>query len=144
MTRRARILRPLKFAVVGATGVAVNSAVLHMGYKILGLPLAIASPIAIAVAIFTNFSGNNAWTWRRSEPDGRGAYARRLGRYYLSSLLGALINYGLLLLLVERFAVSHLIANLAGILAGTASNYLLSEFWVFGRSTKEAEGSAGA
>lgn len=131
MASLPRLRRFPKFALIGATGVVVNTGVLHLGYRVVGLPLELASPIAIALAIFSNFNGNNAWTWRGRGMAGHGPYLRRLGRYSLSSGLGGAINYAVLLGLVRGLGLSHVVANLLGIGAGMVSNYLLSEFWVF-------------
>lgn len=125
--------RPLRFALVGAMGVVVNSAVLHLLHFWMDLPLEIASPVAIALAIAHNFSWNNAWTYRLRPHRDLGDWLGRMLRYYLSSSVGAAINYGVLLLLVHLGGWNEHVANLTGIAAGMTSNFLLSEFWVFRR-----------
>ena len=60
---------------------------------------------------------------------------KRFWKYYLSSILGALINYAMLILLTHILGWYYLLANLAGILAGTISNFFLGEFWVYKNKT---------
>lgn len=126
-----RLLRFIKFGVIGASGIVVNSAVLWLLHEYAGLGIEAASPAAIAVAIFYNFVWNDRFTWRNNLENRRHNFIQRLWKYYLSSALGALINYAVLLLLTHVFGWHYLLSNLTGILAGTASNFLLSEFWVF-------------
>jgi dolichol-phosphate mannosyltransferase len=125
------LIRFLKFGMVGGLGIFVNSALLYAGYDLLGFSLNIASPVAIVIAIFFNFNLNNFWTWKERRMTVTSTFVRRMGRYYLSAALGAVINYGVLILCVRYLAVYYLIANLLGILLGTVSNFLCSEFWVF-------------
>jgi dolichol-phosphate mannosyltransferase len=122
-----------RFAVVGALGVLVNSFVLMLAHDRLGIALEFASPIAIAVAILHNFAWNNAWTYRSQPHRDLGDWFGRLARYYVSSSVGALLNYLVLLALVHLVHWNEYLANLVGIAAGMASNFLLSEIWVFRR-----------
>ncbi len=128
---KARVVRFLKFGTVGASGVFVNMFVLWLAHEKLGLPLAFASLVAVAVAIMNNFLLNDFWTWRDKATTKKYTFFHRMWRYYLSASLGSLINYGTLLILTELFGVYYLSANLIGIFLGMASNFLLSEFWVF-------------
>ena len=121
--------RAVKFAVVGATGILVNTGLLHL-LVTLGVPVYIASPVAIETAILNNFTWNNLWTFRnkrcRSEP-----LLRRLAKYHLSVAVGAVVNYLVVTLLVLLLGVHHVIANLIGITLGCLANYLVSELYVW-------------
>ena len=128
---KERALRFLKFGVVGTSGIFVNMFFLWLAHEQFGLPLAIASPIAVAIAIFNNFTLNNYWTWSDKTREKKFPFLHRLWRYYVSASLGSLINYVTLILLTEIFGVYYLLANLFGIFLGMASNFLLGEFWVF-------------
>ena len=123
------MLRILKFGLVGCSGVIVNMGILFLGKHIVHLDVAIASPIAIIVSIFTNFLLNYYWTW--NEQTRKQSFFRQLLKYYVSSSLGALINYGTLLGMNKLLGVNYLISNLSGIILAMSSNFLLSEFWVF-------------
>jgi len=131
------LIRFIKFGIVGGLGIIVNSAILYIGFDILGISLNLASPVAILVAIFFNFNLNNFWTWKERMLDAESTYVRRMWRYYIAAALGAVINYGVLMLCVKYLNIYYLIANLLGIFLGTVSNFLFSEFWVFsGRTVK--------
>ncbi len=128
---KERLIRFVKFGIVGSSGIFVNMFFLWLGHEKFGLPVALASPIAVAFAILNNFLLNDFWTWRDKNSEKKFSFFHRLWRYYLSASLGSLINYVTLLILTQFFEINYLIANLVGILFGMASNFLLGEFWVF-------------
>lgn len=131
LIEKKRALRFVKFGIIGASGIVVNTAALWFFHKIAGLPLFFSSPLAIALAIFNNFSWNDRFTWNENRHQRKYSYGHRLWKYYVSASLGGLINYIILLSLTELVGMNYLISNLVGILAGMVSNFLLSEFWVF-------------
>ncbi len=121
----------IKFGIVGGTGILVNTGVLWFGHDYLTMPVAIASVFAVVLSIFNNFYWNNVWTWSENREIRKHNYIHRLLRYYISSALGAAINYAVLLILFEVFDIYYLIANLSGIHGGMFSNFLPGELWVF-------------
>jgi len=118
--------RPVKFALVGVSGVLVNEGLLHL-LVLSGIPVFMASPIAIEFSILSNFTLNDLWTFRDRRV---GKILARCLRYHLAVILGAVVNYFILLLLVA-LGVHYLVANLAGIVAGFMANYVCSEVFVW-------------
>ncbi len=125
--RRAGVVRILKFACVGCIGVGVNTGVLYVLSRLLGLPLVAASAIAVELAVISNYFLNARWTFATGV-----ASFRRFARFNLASLLGLGLNVMVVWLLV-RVGIYFLAANLFGIAAGFASNYALSSIWVWGQ-----------
>lgn len=125
----AKLEEFIKFAVVGGTGVAVNTGLLFLLTRILSFRLEIASPIAIEVSILSNFTLNNLWTFRKRSTSV--AFWSRLVRYHLVTGLAGIVNYLLLLLLVRSFGIFDLVANLIGILVGTVINFSLNSLWTW-------------
>lgn len=124
-------MRFVKFGLIGFSGMLVNSAILWILHNYAEMSIYFASPIAIAVAIFNNFSWNDRFTWKESRANRHNNYLQRLWKYYFSASLGAFLNYLVLLILTLGFDWYYLLSNLAGILSGMISNFLLGEFWVF-------------
>jgi dolichol-phosphate mannosyltransferase len=116
--------RPLKFALVGATGVGVAEAVLYA----LPLPYWLAAVPAIETSLTTNFALNNAWTFR----DRKAPWLRGWLKYHVANLAGIAANYATSNALVLA-GVSKYLAYVVGVVAGFLANYLLSETYVFGR-----------
>jgi dolichol-phosphate mannosyltransferase len=140
------VQRFIRFGIVGASGILVNSGALWLFHEQGKIPLWLASPLAIAVAIYYNFTLNDLWTWRASKAFRQYTYFERVWRYYLSALIGAAVNYLILMSLHNYYDVHYLIANLIGIAAGMVSNFILSDRWVFkmekGTIQKEKEDDA--
>lgn len=131
------IIRFVKFGVVGGSGLFVNMFLLWLCKDLLGLPLTIASLIAIGVSILTNFILNNYWTWKDNEQNQKYTFFHRMLRYYISASFSAIINYVALIMLTELAGIYYLISNLIGIGLGTIFNFGLGEFWVFKKIDQE-------
>ncbi len=124
-------LRFIKFGIIGFSGMLVNTLILWILHDYSGMQIYFASPIAIVFAIFNNFSWNDRFTWKENRNKRHNNYIQRLWKYYFSASIGAFLNYLVLLILTLGFDWYYLISNLAGILTGMVSNFLLGEFWVF-------------
>jgi dolichol-phosphate mannosyltransferase len=117
----------LKFGVVGCTGVAINTAVLYALSRLVTLPLAVSSAVAVELAVTSNYFLNESWTFSTGA-----ASLKRFGKYNIASLAGLSLNV-MTVWLLARLGLYFLVANLFGIGAGVASNYALSATWVWGR-----------
>jgi putative flippase GtrA len=127
-TRRARAGQIVKFACVGCIGVAVNTVILYILSRWLGVPLAASSAIAIELAIISNYFINDRWTFASHATS-----IRRFAKFNVASLSGLSVNVAAVWLLA-RLGIYFLAANLLGITLGFASNYALSSVWVWGRT----------
>jgi len=117
---------------VGLVGVAVNEGVLVLLHGGAGLPVAVASPVAIEASILGNFLGNALWTWRYDFGRSPSRWLRKAAQYHASAAVAAVLgNYVVLLALVHGAGVDYRLANLVGIAAGSGVNYLAGEFWIF-------------
>jgi dolichol-phosphate mannosyltransferase len=118
-----------KFGIVGATGVAANTAVLWLLTHGLALHYLVASPIAIEIALCSNYLLNNNWTFL----DRRAGFVNRngLARYHAVSLGGMAINIAILHALVTWLGLPVIVANLAGIGIATLWNFSLSVSWTW-------------
>jgi len=116
-----------RFGVVGITGVLVNSLILLLAHGIAGLPLLLASPLAVEVAILHNYLWNDRWTFRS-----QGFSALRLAKFNLASLGGMVVASGTLYLLAERWGFPYLLANLVGVAAASILNFSASLLWIWG------------
>jgi dolichol-phosphate mannosyltransferase len=119
----------IKFAIVGGSGVLVNMGLLFILTRFLSVRLEIASPIAIEVSILSNFTLNNLWTFKKRNT--HVPFWTRLFRYHLVTGLAGIVNYLVLLLLVNNFGLHDLLSNLIGILIGTIITYSLNSLWTW-------------
>ncbi|OYT51754.1 MAG: hypothetical protein B6U76_10635 [Desulfurococcales archaeon ex4484_217_2] len=118
--------RPIKFAIVGSTGILVNEGILWL-LVTNGVDVRIASPIAIETSIMNNFILNNYWTFRGF----KGSFLSKMVKYHFAVAVGAAVNYLVLITLTLIFNMYYLYANLVGIFAGYVANYIISELFVW-------------
>ncbi|MCL4467262.1 MAG: GtrA family protein [Chloroflexi bacterium] len=128
MSRSAiTVERFLKFALVGISGLLVNTGVLYLGHEVGGLPLVLASALAVETAIVNNYLWNNLWTFSR-----RSFTIRQFFRFNLVSLGGLVISVALLYAFVQFFGLYYLAANLLAVGMTTGWNFLLNALWAWG------------
>lgn len=124
----------VKFGIVGALGVVVNTAMLMVLYRGAHLPLFPSSLLAVEVSIIGNYLLNDYWTFEQQHPS-----LRRFVKFNLATLTALVVTPSLVWLLVG-FRMQLLLANLVAIGAGAALNFTASAFWVW----RPAEGGAHA
>ena len=130
------LLRWAKFNAVGAAGVAVQLGVLALLESVLRLQYLVATALAVEAAVLHNFAWHERWTWR--DRSGRGGALQRLVRFNLTTgVVSIAVNLGLMRLLVGRFHLPYLAANLLAIAAGSLANFLLSDAFVFRAGGRE-------
>jgi putative flippase GtrA len=127
--KHAKLARFLKFAIVGCSGVIINTAVLYFLSRRLHLPLAASSAVAVEIAVISNYLLNEFWTFASGA-----ACIRRLAKFNVASLAGLSVNV-LIVWSLTRLQMYFLIANLMGIGAAFLLNYLLSTTWVWSRAS---------
>jgi putative flippase GtrA len=127
LTERAKLARAARFCLVGATGTAINTAALYLLSRKLGLPLPVSSAIAVELAILSNYTLNNRFTFGARRPS-----LRRLGKFNITSLAGLGVNV-MIVWLLTRHGVYLLAANLVGIAVAVVVNYTFSVTWVWRR-----------
>jgi len=116
--------RFLKFCLVGGTGVIVNTGILFLLTTTFGIEYKISSIFAIQIAIITNFILNNIWTFKKSTNESH--TLTKFFKFEGISLIGALINWGILVGLTEFAGMYYLFSNLIGIIIATGWNYLMN------------------
>ena len=114
-------------AVVGGTGVIVNTSLLYVLSRWAGLPLVAASAVAVELAAISNYLLNDTWTFAARSPS-----LRRFAKFNTASLAGLALNV-LSVWLLTRLGLNFLMADLIGIAAGFAANYAFSSRWVWAR-----------
>ncbi len=117
----------VRFGLVGASGVVVNTALLYLLIEVGGLNHLVAALLATEAAILSNFALNDRWTFRDSKP--AASVVRRAFRYNLIALGGLAISVAVLAVLTYFADFHYLFANLFAIGAATLWNYAASRSW---------------
>lgn len=124
-------LRLLKFSLVGGLGLVVQLSALA-ALTAMKINYLLATSLAVEAAILHNFIWHRRFTWADRTGEGMRDGLSALLRFHVSngsiSLVGNLV---LIWILVARFGLPVLPANLAAIAACFAANFLASDRWVF-------------
>lgn len=127
-----RLARPLRFGVVGLSGIVVNSAILWVLVRELHLAVTLGSVLATEVAILSNFLLNDRWTFRGARER---SFMQRLVRFNGVALGGMAITVGILTTLASYTHLHLLFANLLAVGAATGWNYLVNSRWTWRQGT---------
>jgi len=120
--------RPLRFGVVGLSGIVVNSAILWVLVRELHLAVTLSSMLATEMAILSNFLLNDRWTFRGARER---SFLQRLLRFNGVALGGMAITAGILTALASYTHLHLLIANLLAVGAATGWNYVVNSRWTW-------------
>ncbi len=128
--RTGEITRLVKFILVGASGICVNEGVLYLLTEYAGMFYLLSSVFATQSAILNNFTWNHLWTFRDRRTNNESILIR-LGKFELVSIGGNLTNILVLYLAVSFLGMHYLAANLIGIAAGFAVNFVGNNIWTW-------------
>lgn len=126
------------FIIVGAIGFVLQIAALA-ALTSAGVPLPVATALAVEAAVLHNFVWHQRWTWR--DRQGAERWPRRLLRFHSSN---AVVSIGLNVFLTWAFAralhVPIPVANTAAVAIAATINFLAADRWVFPRRASVAVG----
>ncbi len=145
MQRSGELMRFIKFAMVGGSGVIVNIGLYWLLTRFAGFtPLDdgvsgnilsgnLALTISIEASIITNFILNNYFTFADRNKNGATAFLSRLLNFNLICIIGALIQIGITNLLAIGFGLFDLFSLAIAISVAMIWNYLLNNWWTWRR-----------
>ncbi len=118
-----------KFALVGCLGAAIQLSALTLLTK--HMPLVIATPISVELAILHNFLWHERYTW----PDRASQHTlRRVLRFHLANGFVSLCgNTFIIYCLVTQFHLPSLASALIAIVLCSLINFALIDKWVYAR-----------
>ena len=119
----------IKFAIVGASGIAVNIGFFSL-FLAMGANKFLASPIAIELSIVSNFLFNNYWTFRWRKTKDR---VRIKGlKFNVVSLVALGVSYATFIALSAVYPdLPPQVPQFVGIIPATLVNYFLNSYWTF-------------
>ena len=123
-----RLRQFVKFCVVGASGVLVDMAVLHILARSLGWNVSVSKLCSAELAMLSNFLLNEVWTFRGLGAAGDRSWGllRRLVKF--QAICGAGIGFAVLLLnlFYAHFGLNLYLSNLLAILLVTLWNFWMN------------------
>ncbi len=127
MRRPANWLQLIRFAIVGASGYAVNLILYALLVRTLGVEYLVAETVAWIVAAGNNFVWNRHWTFKA----GDGQVHAQAIRFFLVTLVALGFNLLVLRILVESAGMDKVLAEVLALAASTPLNFLGNKLWSF-------------
>ncbi|UCE60844.1 MAG: glycosyltransferase family 2 protein [Phycisphaerales bacterium] len=125
------------FCAVGTSGMIVDLTLMTL-LMYVGMAFPLARIASIAVAMVSNFFLNRWMTFLRAR---QGDWSRQLPKFVAACSLGLVINWSIsnaLWILIPSLRWAYQLFCVVGIITGTASNYILSKYVVFGKKKAQA------
>ena len=123
-----------RFYTVGASGLLVNYLVsLLFADAIINFWYIHATMIGIAISMSSNFILNKIWTFEDRNFEAKKTLAQ-YGKFVGFSSLGALIQLGMVYVLVDNYQVMYPIALILAVIIAASSNFILNKKWTFKES----------
>jgi len=123
-----------RFYTVGASGLLVNYLVsLLFADTIINFWYIHATVIGIAISMSSNFILNKIWTFEDRNFEAKKTLAQ-YGKFVGFSSLGALIQLGMVYVLVDNYQVMYPIALILAVIIAASSNFILNKKWTFKES----------
>jgi len=121
------ILKFLKFAAVGFSGLLVDYAFTYIFKEFVKVQKYVANSIGFTIAASTNYILNRVWTFESENPD----IAVEYTEFLLISIVGLGLNNLILWLIVSKFKINFYLAKFFAICVVTLWNFLANFFITF-------------
>ena len=129
----ARTRRAFAFGLVGATGIVVNTLALWLFSSVGHINYLVGAALATQVSTTANFIGNEVFVFRG---DKRGTRLQRFVPFAVMNNIVMLARLPLLSLLVTRFSIPTLIANVITLLAVFLVRFTISDRFIYSAGAK--------
>ena len=120
-----------RFYTVGASGLLINYLVsLLFADAVVNFWYIHATIIGIAVSMTSNFILNKIWTFEDRNFEAKETLAQ-YGKFVGFSSLGALIQLGMVYVLVDNYQIIYPLALIVAVIIAASSNFILNKKWTF-------------
>ena len=129
-------IRWLKFNFVGGIGIAVQFAALFLLRGVLHFHYLMATAISVEAAVVHNFVWHEQFTWSDRVQSSWRNSVPRFARFNLTTGAVSIVgNLALMKVMVGMGHMNYLLANAIAIALCSIANFLVSEGWVFEKSS---------
>jgi dolichol-phosphate mannosyltransferase len=125
----ARFSPFIRFCLVGASGIVVNSAVLWLVTSAFGVYYLYSVAISTLVSSGWNFALTELWVFHAEGK--QSSWMRRVVPFFLLNLAALALRAPIIAGLTERFHVHYLVSNLVSLVLLTVGRYLVARTWIW-------------
>lgn len=123
----------LRYLVVGASGIAINSLLLFVLTAMTGMNYLASAVIATQGSTLWNFGLTDRWVFGKRSQTSLGLWKRIASFFAVNNAL-LLVRGPILVLLVSQLGMNYLVANLVSLLAMTFLRFAISDSFIWGAS----------
>lgn len=127
MRRPANWLQLIRFAIVGASGYALNLLLYSLFVRVVGIDYLVSETVAWVVSAANNFVWNRHWTFKA----GDGHVHAQAVRFFIVTAVALGVNLLVLRILVEGAGLDKVLAEVLALGASTPFNFLGNKLWSF-------------
>jgi dolichol-phosphate mannosyltransferase len=131
-------LRFAGFALVGASGIVVNSVALFLGTEKLHIYYLYSVAIATVASTLWNFFLTEKWIFRADSRDG---VARRLGLFFVMNILALLLRTPMIYLMTTVLGIYYVVSNLVSLAILTILRFTLADSIIWGQKSSTSPAS---
>ena len=129
-------LRFIGFALVGITGILVNSLFLFLATDTLKIYYLVSAGIATIASTLWNFTFTEALVYRKKgQAQGR---PKRLGMFFVVNVLALALRTPLIYLMTTVFGIFYVVSNLVSLAVLTVLRFMLADNLIWGKPTATA------
>ena len=121
------ILKLVKFAIVGFSGVIIDFGITYVGKEKLKIQKFVANAVGFIIAASSNYIFNRIWTFQSTNPE----VAMEFTKFLFVSIIGLGINSLVLWLLNSKFNIHFYFSKLLAIIVTTFWNFVANYFYTF-------------
>jgi putative flippase GtrA len=126
---KSKWMKPLGFAIVGALGTVVSTAVLYFCTEFFHIYYLLSFLVSTEISIIYNFALNDTFTFWDEEYDI--SVWRRLINYHLVSATGVVITAALLFVLTEFVKIYYVYSNVIAIIIVFFFNFAVNRIFTW-------------
>jgi len=132
-------LRFIGFALIGVTGILVNSLFLFLATDKLHVYYLVSAGIATVASTLWNFSLTEAIVYRaQSMAQGR---AKRLGWFFVVNVIALALRTPIIYLMTSMLGIYYVVSNLVSLAALTVLRFLVADNLIWGQATAASQKS---
>jgi glycosyltransferase involved in cell wall biosynthesis len=132
-------LRFIGFALIGVTGILVNSLFLFLATDKLHVYYLVSAGIATVASTLWNFSLTEAIVYRaQSMAQGR---AKRLGWFFVVNVIALALRTPIIYLMTTLLGIYYVVSNLVSLAALTVVRFLVADNLIWGQATAASQKS---
>jgi len=125
-------IRFFGFALVGVSGILINSLALYIATDLLNIYYLVSAIIATVVSTLWNFALIETFVFGyKNHANGR---ARRLGLFFVMNLLALLLRSPIIYLLTEVLGIYYVVSNLISLVILTVLRFALADRMIWGQA----------